>query len=667
MNIYKDINTLPSFKNAVVTIGSFDGVHLGHQQLLHKIKDLAKTVKGEDVVVTFHPHPRAVIFPNDDTLELLNTLDEKLALLRLAGVSNVVVVPFTIEFSQQSPREYIENFIIKSFSPSYLVVGYDHRFGLNRVGDYTLLKEYEQEGAFQLYKIEEQEINDITISSTKVRNYLLSGDVLEANALLGHNYSINGRVEHGEKLGHTIGYPTANIKVHAKAKLIPAWGVYAVRIMHDEVQYEGMLYIGNRPSIQKGDHVTIEVNIFNFDEVIYGCDISVEFISHIRNDIKFDSLDQLKDQLAKDKIKTLSIFEFNHPKVKNDKEKNGLVSNIAIVVLNYNGMSVLPEYLSTLKSSSSNYEYDLIVIDNASTDESIQYLYKNHEDVLVVKLDKNYGFAGGYNEGLKLINHKYIALVNSDIRGSLNWLDPIIPLFEDDENLGAIQPKVLADKRQTHFEYAGASGGFIDKLGYPYCRGRIFDTIEQDNGQYDDVAEIDWATGAAFLIRNDLFKNLGGFDSSFFAHQEEIDLCLRVKRLGYTIKVQPKSLVYHLGGGTLAYESPRKTFLNFRNNLSMILKNYNASSLFLILPLRLSLDGIAGIKFLVEGKFGNTFAIIKAHFAFYARIPSMISKRKKLVINSKESYKGYDQFKTVSVLFQYYLKSKKTFSQLFGK
>ncbi len=659
MNVYKDINNLPQFTNAVVTIGSFDGVHLGHKKLVKKIKSIANKIDGEDVVVTFHPHPRSIIFPYDKSLKILTDLDEKLFLLEEAGVSNVVIVPFTIEFSQQSPKEYIEKFIIESFHPAYLIVGYDHKFGLNRKGDYNLLSEYQKKGVFNLIQIDKEEIDDIGISSTKVRNYLSDGDMSNANYFLGYEYSIKGKVVHGEKIGTSLGFPTANIKLSTLLKVVPKIGIYAVKISHDDEEYDGMLYIGNRPSISSNGQTTIEVNIFNFDQTIYGDILVIKFIHFIRDDIKFNDLIDLKRQLKLDKAEAIRLMANSTSKKKDPKT--------AIVILNYNGIGVLQEYLNTLVLSTDKFKCDIIVIDNASTDESIKYLNEHHPKVRLITLDKNYGYAGGYNKGLSSLNYEYFALVNSDIEATENWLIPLISQMEEDTSIGCIQPKILSITNPQSFEYAGAAGGYIDILGYPFCRGRVFDSIEEDNNQYDDNKEVAWVSGAAFVIRKSLFEEFEGFDADYFAHQEEIDFCLRIRKAGYKCIASGNSSVYHLGGGTLSYESPKKTFLNFRNNLLTVVKTFPVKSILFIIPLRLILDGIAGIKFLLEGKWRNTIAIIKAHLSFYLWIPSILKKRKILnrtikltTIGSPRSEGNYKK----SILVQYYFKKHKLFSDL---
>ena len=300
----------------------------------------------------------------------------------------------------------------------------------------------------------------------------------------------------------------------------------------------------------------------------------------------------------------------------------------------------------------------LLFIDNASTDESLDILESEFKEIEVCKLKENYGYAGGYNLGLKGITAPYIVLVNSDIRVSENWLQPLVEFLDANPDYGAAMPKILSDTTNEYFEYAGASGGFLDSLSYPYCRGRIFDTIEKDEGQYDNVADVDWVSGAAFIIRRTLFEELGGFDQSFFAHQEEIDLCWRIRRSGYKLAVIPSSVVYHLGGGTLDYANSKKVFLNFRNNLVMIVKNEALSVLLWKIPLRLILDGVAGIKMLLSGSFASCWAIIKAHFSFYSRLLSSRKKYKSV----RSDKKLITRLGMPSILWAYHIRGKKTFS-----
>ena len=309
----------------------------------------------------------------------------------------------------------------------------------------------------------------------------------------------------------------------------------------------------------------------------------------------------------------------------------------AVVVLNWNGKDWLAKFLPTLVKYSA--DATVFVADNASTDDSVDFIKNNFPNVKCIVNAANDGYAKGYNVALKQIDAEYFVLINSDIEVTEGWLSPIIDLMDGDKKIAACQPKLLDYNNRNMFEYAGASGGFIDNLGYPFCRGRIFDSLEEDKGQYNDVIEVFWATGACLFVRAAHFNEVGGLDEDFFAHQEEIDLCWRLKNKGYKIMVQPKSVVYHVGGGTLDAGSSFKTHLNFRNNLKMIFKNLPLPSLFVIIPMRLFLDGLAAITFLKQknGLF-HFSAIVRAHFAFYFNIPKLIARRKK--INQKNNLVG---------------------------
>ena len=320
--------------------------------------------------------------------------------------------------------------------------------------------------------------------------------------------------------------------------------------------------------------------------------------------------------------------------------------DLAIVILNWNGSELLKRFLPSVVTHSK--KATIYVIDNGSTDNSVEVLKSNFQDVKIISLDKNYGFAGGYNKGLKSVNETYLCLLNSDIRVSANWIDPVINLFNN-PTIGIVQPKILDEKNPKLFEYAGAAGGFIDFLGYPYCRGRLFAHIEKDNGQYDDEIPVFWATGACLFIRNELFKKLNGFDERYFAHQEEIDLCWRAQRTGYEVWYTSKSWVYHLGGSTLSNTNPLKTQLNFRNSLLNIVKNVDAKLLLFLVIARLMLDGVAGLFFLFQLKPKHTIAILKAHLQFYS----------KFWIYFKERSGNYDSpVKPIkrSIVFDYYIK-----------
>ena len=324
---------------------------------------------------------------------------------------------------------------------------------------------------------------------------------------------------------------------------------------------------------------------------------------------------------------------------------------IAVVILNWNGVALLQQFLPSVIQYST--EATIYVADNASTDNSIPYIKEHFPNVQIVINKENYGFAQGYNEALKHIDADIYALVNSDIEVTENWLKPIIASFEKEPQTAVIQPKILDFKNKEYFEYAGAAGGFLDKYGYPYCRGRIFETIEKDNGQYNDEKEIFWASGACFFIRSNIYHQLKGFDDDFFAHQEEIDLCWRIINKGFTIKYNSKSTVYHVGGATLNQGNPHKTYLNFRNSLFMLVKNLPKKSLFPVLFSRLLLDGIAGLKFISQGKWKHCWAILRAHSSFYYSLTDNYSKR--ALIQSKNYYK------TKSIVQQYYLNNGKVF------
>lgn len=330
------------------------------------------------------------------------------------------------------------------------------------------------------------------------------------------------------------------------------------------------------------------------------------------------------------------------------------MKKIAVVILNWNGEKLLREFLPSVIQFSA--EATVYVADNASTDGSIEVLQNEFPSVKIIQNTGNFGFAKGYNIALENVEEPYYALVNSDIEVTENWLQPILSTFDNDSKVAIIQPKILAYNNKDYFEYAGAAGGFIDKYGFPFCRGRIFETIEKDNSQYNDTTEIFWASGACFFIRKEVFHKLNGFDADFFAHQEEIDLCWRAFNEGYRIIYNYKSVVYHVGGATLNVGSPQKTFLNFRNSLWMLTKNLPTNKLFPILFFRLILDGIAGIRFLIQGNFKHIFSILKAHFYFYKRLFYFLNKRKN---TQKENY-----FKTKSIIFQYFIKKRTHFDKI---
>ncbi len=334
------------------------------------------------------------------------------------------------------------------------------------------------------------------------------------------------------------------------------------------------------------------------------------------------------------------------------------MEEIAIVILNFNGRKYLEKFLPSVIKYSPNTA--IYVADNQSTDDSIDFLKKYYPNIKLIVNSVNGGFAKGYNDALKKIQAKYYLLLNSDIEVSENWLAPLYNSINS-ETTAACQPKILSYQDKRKFEHAGACGGFLDINYYPFCRGRILEQTEIDDNQYNYKQEIFWASGACLLIKSDLFHQLNGFDEDFFAHMEEIDLCWRLKKLGYKIEVNPESVVYHVGGGTLNYMSPFKTFLNFRNSLFMILKNHEGVYGIKIFK-RLVLDGLAGILFLIQGNPKHTFAVIQAHFGFYKLFFKMIQKRKEIKKRSKKFnavglYKG-------NILWAKYFKKINAFSDL---
>lgn len=664
MRVFNDLNDLPDFQNAVVTIGSFDGVHLGHQQILDRVKRLARQSDGESIVITFHPHPRLVIYPKDNSLQLLTSIDEKVDLMRRYGIDNVVVVPFTVEFSQQSADEYIQKFLVEKFHPRYIVIGYDHRFGLNRQGDINYLKRHGTPCGYEVVEIGKHEVENIAVSSTKIRKALQEGAVDQAQRLLGHYFFLTGSVIHGNKIGKKLGFPTANLDLNNRHKLLPPPGIYAVYAHHQGQRYGGMLYIGDRPTLKAHQNKTIEVNLFDFDKEIYGDKIRLELIARTRDDEAFENLDQLSAKLAEDRKETQAVIDsLEHDSKKKIVEK----PRVAVVILNYNGREYLERFLPTvLRHTDGNFE--VIIADNGSTDDSLAYLAAHYPELQHIDLKTNYGFAEGYNQALQQVDAPYFLLLNSDVEVTPGWLEPLVELMERDPSVGAVQPKILAYLERDKFEYAGAAGGWLDNLGYPFCRGRIFSVTEVDKGQYDDLQEVFWATGAAFLVRAALFKQLGGFDGDYFAHSEEIDLCWRIKRAGYKVMARPRSIVYHVGGGTLSYNTPRKAFLNFRNSLFTLVKNETASRLSWILPARLLLDGVAGLLFLSQGKFQHITAIVRAHWSFFGQLAHVWKKRRasqdriaKVSIANRPNLSG--RYKK-SIVWAFYARNRQYFKDL---
>jgi GT2 family glycosyltransferase len=356
--------------------------------------------------------------------------------------------------------------------------------------------------------------------------------------------------------------------------------------------------------------------------------------------------------------------------------------SVAVVILNFNGQNYLERFLPSVESGSDS-DFAVVVADNCSTDGSVEWLEKrgylpysaqsleNGARHFFVRLERNFGFAEGYNRALAQIRRfDYYVLLNSDVEVPMGWMEPVVAVLDEDPSVGACQPKIRLHAVPGQFEYSGAAGGWIDHLGYPFCRGRIFETLEHDEGQYDDPAEVFWASGAALFVRAELFHAIGGFDGDYFAHMEEIDLCWRIKRAGYKVMVCPRSHVWHIGGGTLPKVNSHKTFLNFRNSLTSVLKNAPKRRVFAMVFARLVLDGVAGARFLVRGEWGNIWAVVRAHFSFYGKMPQNLRKRipyKRLinrhgftsppVFNDRGLYRG-------SIVWAYFAKGTKKFHEL---
>lgn len=333
---------------------------------------------------------------------------------------------------------------------------------------------------------------------------------------------------------------------------------------------------------------------------------------------------------------------------------------IAVCILNYNGAQLLKKFLPSVIEFSQNAE--IYVIDNQSSDDSCAMLSRDFPEIKLIENEDNYGFTGGYNHGLSNINEELLVLLNSDVEVTSGWLEPLVAAFEDSD-VAACQPKILAQREKNQFEYAGAAGGFIDWLGYPFCRGRIFETTEVDQGQYDQPLQIFWASGACMVVRSDVFKRVGGFDLSFFAHMEEIDLCWRMQNIGYKIMCIPKSVVYHVGGETLSKENPRKTYLNFRNSATMLYKNTYNGSLYWKFPLKLSLDMVAAFKFWKDNTFDHFLAVIKAYLHFFR---DLRSKRIKKYEFGLVETRNLSTISPRLIVVQYYLLKRTQFNQLKG-
>jgi GT2 family glycosyltransferase len=334
------------------------------------------------------------------------------------------------------------------------------------------------------------------------------------------------------------------------------------------------------------------------------------------------------------------------------------MATVSIVILNFNGKHFLEKFLPQVIQFSPGHE--IVVADNHSTDESVNFLHTTFPTVRIIAFDENLGFCQGYNMALKQITSDFCVILNSDIEVTEGWLDPILGMLKSDPKIAAVQPKLLDYHHRDKFEYAGGAGGFMDKFGYPFCRGRIFESIETDYGQYDDNCEIFWATGACLIIRAELFRKYHGFDVDFFAHMEEIDLCWRMKQDGYKVMYCAKSVVYHVGGGTLPPSNPRKTYLNFRNSLLVLIKNLPVAELLVKVPFRWLIDYVAVLKFIADGKWEDAKMILKAHWYISTHIIHFIRKRNAGSIGFKKITGVFDGF----LLFQYHLAGVRKFTDL---
>jgi GT2 family glycosyltransferase len=333
------------------------------------------------------------------------------------------------------------------------------------------------------------------------------------------------------------------------------------------------------------------------------------------------------------------------------------VKQTAVVILNWNGKDFLEKFLPEVVAYSRE-DAEIIVADNNSSDDSVSFLQDNFPEIRIIQNKENGGFAKGYNDALKKVDAKYYILLNSDIEVSPNWINPLYKLMEENEDIAACQPKLIDYNNKSKFEYAGAAGGFIDYLGFPFCRGRIFFNLEEDKAQYNDTTEVFWATGACLMIRSELYHKNDGLDEDFFAHMEEIDLCWRLKNQGHKIYYCGESTVYHVGGGTLPKSNSKKTYLNFRNNYILLLKNLPRQKIFAVFFLRFILDQIASLKFLFTGGFKDFIAVHKAYFHFLRKYKTHKKKRLKNI----HSYPSKTYQK--SIVWQHYLKGKKTYKEI---
>ncbi|MDQ3142406.1 MAG: bifunctional riboflavin kinase/FAD synthetase [Bacteroidota bacterium] len=654
-DLHHDI--LPEFKDTVVSIGAYDGLHIGHQRIIHELVQTAKSRHSQSILITFYPHPKKIIDQGSAHIKMLLSKKEKEQILDSLGLDILVIVPFTVEFSQLLAADFVEGFLMKQFDPAVIVVGFDHKFGIHGSGDMKLLRAYEAEQMFTVIEIPKLVSSQTKISSSFIRSLVQINDFEKIREFLGRPYSIQGTVVSGQRIGTTLGYPTANLEPDDPDKLLPNDGIYAAVCYIQDRSFESMLYIGTRPTLGEKLKTTIEIHLFDFKEDIYHSKIKIDVIKFIRPDEKFTTIDELKRKITEDERNVkivLRPFSLLYQK--------SAQPQVAIAVLNYNGQKYLEEFLpAMIKFKPDNAT--LYIIDNASTDDSIYFLERNYPEITIIRLLRNYGFAGGYNKGLSQIKSDYFAIVNSDVKINSDWISPLLDKMIKNPEVFITQPKIKSLTRPNEFEYAGAAGGLIDFIGYPFCFGRILDNLEEDKGQYESEREIFWASGAAMLVKASVFEKLRGFDSEYFAHQEEIDFCWRVKRMGGKVMYIPSGEVFHLGGGTLAYDHPQKVYLNFKNNLYTIFKNIEWYKLYYILPIRLILDVLIGISFIFKGKFSIAISILKAYVVAISSTLFLVQKKK----NTDALIKTYSFKKSNlrgmlkgSIFVQYYLFNKRT-------
>lgn len=335
---------------------------------------------------------------------------------------------------------------------------------------------------------------------------------------------------------------------------------------------------------------------------------------------------------------------------------------VAIVILNWNGKAYLERFLPSVVEYSTNPSYSIVVADNNSSDDSLSYVKENYPQIEIIVFNKNHGFARGYALALPQVDAEYYVLLNSDVEVTEGWLDPLIKLMDGNQNIAAVMPKMRSYNHREYFEYAGAAGGYIDKYGYPFCQGRMLTNIEKDEGQYNEIKEVFWASGACMFLRSSAYSRTGGFDGDFFAHMEEIDLCWRLKRLGYSVYYCPDSVVYHVGGGTLPNDNPRKLYYNYRNSLYLLFKNVRRYGFFTTIIPRMFLDCISALLYLLQGKISFCFSVVRAHLRFYLSLHRLINKRR--IFNRIIAMNQVTGIYPKSIVFQFFVKRKKTFRQL---